>query len=184
MIKLLLASLLLSVPITDRLIPTQDGLSAHQCETPMFVVFDPRLSANMTNLAKEAMSYWNDILGYEFFVDAGKVGGKLPPQGFLIVRPSLETDDFDHQACAVTTFMTEVGSGCMGFVQLVVMPLCQPMGNGLMLSVLRHEFGHVLGLSHNQQTPVDLMQPFIPKKGHPLHATPDDVGVVRELYRN
>jgi predicted Zn-dependent protease len=85
--------------------------------------------------------------------------------------------------CAVTTFQSEEGTGCAGFTQVIVTMLCVNDNKNMMRTIMRHEIGHVLGLAHND-VPGDLMQPVVPEKGHPLHATPDEVRLLRELYND
>ncbi len=164
------------------MLSTPDGLYAHQCSMPLFVVFDPEMDPHRADLYWQGFEYWNDILGFEMFINGGfDDSHNIYESEIILVRDAYESEEFPPYVCALTVYKTVVGTGCATYQQVISTGFCDK-GDVFTLSVARHEVGHVLGLAHNEELPGDLMEPTLGVQKTVRRASPGDVKILREIY--
>lgn len=155
-----------------------------QCSLPLFIGSAPNLTDSRVKKVSSAVEHWNNATGMKMFFDLGVI--EIPelldePNDAFVLVSVQEDEEMKDKLCGVTHFRWDQ-QGCMHFVSIRINPKCLEKGDEIFETIVRHEFGHVLGLTHiNDFT--KLMNPSIEETlQHPVDVSAEEIESIKNLY--
>lgn len=148
-----------------------DNLQIRQiCNAPIYYSVDSGVKHRESVI--DAADYWNVVLGKQLFVYDG-TSHSAP-----VVISQIES--FDNNDCGRAKIYSQT-NGCLIFSQIDLKKKC--LRNKRVAETLaRHELGHILGLSNNDN-PFHLMcEDVLLEKNHPIPASKSEIKALKEIY--
>lgn len=156
-----------------------------QCNLPIMVGSHYDVTALRADRVTSALKHWNEVTDTEFFFDLGyleewKDLPDMPMDGFVVIRIK-EDEEMRDGLCGLTYFAWDV-KGCIKASLIHINPRCLKHGDDIFETIVRHELGHLLGLTHvNDFT--KLMNPKIEETlQHPVDVSSEEAILIKRLY--
>lgn len=154
-----------------------------QCDTPVFVASDKNLTVLRAELVTNAVTHWNQSVGMDLFMDLGVLDwadSNAPNDAFILISLD-ETDEMKDKLCGITRFKWDE-RGCMRTVSIHINPKCLKKGNEIFETIVRHELGHVLGLTHVDDFTKLMNYSIEETLQHPVDVSQEEIERVKNLY--
>jgi len=153
-----------------------------QCSLPVFIASDQNLTALRADMVGSAATHWNHSVGMDLFMDLGILdwASREPNDAFILVSVE-ETVEMKDKLCGITRFGWDQ-KGCMHFVSIHVNPKCLKKGNEIFETIVRHELGHVLGLTHVDDFTKLMNHSIEETLQHPVDVSQEEIERVKNLY--
>ena len=152
-------------------------------DLPVLVLVQPDVPLHVRYLVPRSFEYWNEVIGRTFFI----YGRETPTEGTgawlyggVVVVQSLDAVPPDviaqGKAAAFAAARTpNKDDGQILWAKVEVYPALLAARPSVIESVLRHEAGHVLGLSEHNPKDNELMSEYLNTAlPQPMECSPDD----------
>jgi len=124
---------------------------------PLIVYIDDSVPMNYRVAIQRAADTWNTLIGQEVFTF------DITAREDFTIIPVISGDPANETALAYTKLrLIEVGTGRIASLMILVRSGL-PYRIDTLERVLFHEFGHALGLAHDEHDPLSVMYPNITK---------------------
>lgn len=159
------------------------GKPVKLCETPVLIFendyLDPRVFASI----RDGIEYWNKTLGKQILLS---IDDPLPSQIHHVVFVVEQDGPPYNVACGRTISEYTQNTGCVERSTIIFYKECYGdknniVDNARMVSIARHELGHLMGLDHVEQMN-DLMNPQPWPFQHPISASPEAISLLKSYY--
>lgn len=160
-----------------------NGEPVKLCQIPVLIFenayLDPRVFAAM----RDSIEYWNKEIGKQILLS---VDDPLPRQIQHIVFVVEQNGPLDNQACGRTLSEYIERNGCIERSTIIFYKECYGdknniIDNARIVSIARHELGHLMGLDHVEESN-DLMHPQPWPFKHPISASPEAISLLKSYY--
>lgn len=171
----------------DFYIKTSDDKPIKQCIIPIGFAIAEDTPDELKQHLRDGVMYWNEALGSKMLVDFGSTGFTLESpytDGFLMVGvvSNLKQKDLSGiHACGRTT-MSYMADGCITKSKVRIDLSCIEDEDKL-ITIVRHEIGHVLGLSDTSDFTALMSGRLERTMQHPVDATGEEISAVKKLYQ-
>lgn len=160
-----------------------------QCLLPIAFAISDESPELLKSTLRAGIQYWNDALRYDIFLDFGDTGFVMdsPESGGLLmigVVSELSKSNYYIRTRTYTCGKTEFAynrDGCIIRAKIKINSLCADDFNKVQ-TIVRHEAGHVLGLSDSIDFTALMSSKIERTMQHPVDANEKEIAAVRKLY--
>lgn len=171
-------------------ITTPSGTPIKNCYTPVTFVIADESPEKLKEALKRGVLYWNEAIGHDIFFDFGDVGLTLDGEyssafymvGVVSELPlSRKNRAMNSHPCGRTAIKFNSVTGCISSAKIRISMMCAGDINEFE-TMVRHEAGHVLGLSDTVDFTALMSGNIERTMQHPVDANEAEIKAVKKLY--
>lgn len=171
-------------------ITTSSDKPIKNCYTPITFIVSDESPEKLKDTLRRGVLYWNEALGHKLFFDFGDVGFTLDGEysasfnmiGVVSELPrSMKNYMNESHSCGRTSIKFNSKTGCISSVKMRISLMCAGDVNKFE-TIVRHEAGHVLGLSDSIDFTALMSGKIERTMQHPVDANIDEINAVKKLY--